>query len=498
MVVRQSLLFENFPTKIFTYQVGEEIFKEEKMIRGERKQLSLFGDNWLYKIVVEKFPNHPLVKMKPIVDKILKELEKEIRLYYTDFGRPSRPSLLLKMLLLEYLYNLSDVAVCQAVAVNILFRWFCDLDIDEEVPDDTTLVKFRKRLGKEGFKEIFETFIKEAKKLGYGKGKLRILDATHVYSFSRGFGLVGVIRDGIKRVVKRIREKGIMVSKGLKKSLLRVTEVRREVKKLEVKKVIKRLERELSGKLDRYSERVLATLGELLKKGRDKIGSLVDLDARWGYKSKDFPFFGYKIHLVCDEDGFVTNLEVLSGEKNEGNRLKVMMEEESDLVGVVGDAIYDSAENRAYCKGKGIKAFIPSRWEKSEIDRFAIEGEVVRCWAGRYSCGKIRQGKGFLHYFSVRDCCGCRYYGRCVSPCEVRKKVYFSDCKRLREGDYREKQKRRKVIERVFGWAKRWLGLSRARYWGIGKVFIQAVLTFLILDLKVMIRGPCEVGKGVE
>ena len=109
------------------------------------------------------------MKLKPLVDKILVEVEKDVKVYYSlDFGRPSYPRVKLKMLLLEYLYNLCDVTVC----FNVLFKWFCGLDIADNVPDDTSLVKFRKRFGEDGFKEIFETFFKKALKLGYGKGRL--------------------------------------------------------------------------------------------------------------------------------------------------------------------------------------------------------------------------------------------------------------------------------------------------------------------------------------
>jgi len=66
----------------------------------------------------------------------------------------------------------------------------------------------------------------------------------------------------------------------------------------------------------------------LVKRGEKKIGSLIDPDARWGHKSSDFPFFGYKLYLSCDETGFAKNLLVLSGEKNEGKRLKPMIEQE--------------------------------------------------------------------------------------------------------------------------------------------------------------------------
>jgi hypothetical protein len=215
-----------------------------------------------------------------------------------------------------------------------------------------------------------------------------------------------------------------------------------------------------------------------VKKGRkEKIGSLVD----------PAPMHRGRVHLACDEAGFVKNLEVVSGEKNEGSRLEGMIEKERKaqrIEGVCADALYDSARNRRYLKELGIKAYIPPRKEQSAIERFEIEGERVRCRAGKCSIGKIEQENGFLRYFSVKDCRGCENYKSCVSPNEIRKKVYLSDCKALRDEIYKERMGVRKLIERLFGWAKRWLGLRRVRYGGIGKVSIQAILTFLAIDLK--------------
>lgn len=487
-------LFENIPPK--TIGLKKETNREEKMIRKERKQNSIFGDNWVYKTILEKFPDHPLVRLKPIVNKILESIEEDMEFYYSkDFGRPSYPpSVILKMLLLEYLYNLSDVAVASSVACNMLFKWFCGLDIDEDVPDDSTLVKFRKRLGEDGFKEVFARFMEEAKQLGYSKGKLRILDATHVLSFSRGLSLGSLLKDGIKRVMKTVKEKTLTLSEKVKDQALKVIEVKRKVKIRELNKIVRELIKELSGEADKRTKKVLNLLKQAAD-GAKKIGSVIDLDAGWGRKSKDFSFFGYKVHLACDEKGFVTNLEVLPGQKHEGSRLKEMVAKEpkEGVEGVCADALYDSAVNREYLKDLGIKAYIPPRISTSEIDKFTVEVERVKCIAGKYSIGKIVQENGELHYFSVKDCRGCKNYADCVSPGEIRKKVYLSDCKRMREEEYKEKIKLRKTIERLFGWGKRWLGLSRARYFGLGNMLIQAIMTFIALDLKTMIRGPCGV-----
>lgn len=272
---------------------------------------------------------------------------------------------------------------------------------------------------------------------------------------------------------------------------------RKQIAVAEAKKTVKRLTKELDNKVDGATQKIINQIQAVIKEGK-KLGSLVDTDARWGYKGKDFPFFGYKVHLACDETGFVSNLEVLSGEKNEGNRVKELletepkMELEKKLEGVCADALYDSGKNRGYLKSVGIKTYIPSRTKGSEIDKFQVTGECIICPVGKLSIGKIEQENGHLYYFSVKDCRGCKNYEECVSAGEIRKKAYLSNCKVLRDEIYKERIGIRKIIERIFGWAKRWLGLRRARYRGRGKVFIQAVLTLLAIDLKTMIRGPCK------
>jgi len=73
-------------------------------------------------------------------------------LYSKDAGRPSYPpKVMFKILFLEFYYNLSDVEVVKQLKFNVLFRYFAGLKAEDALPDDTSLVVFRKRLGEERF-----------------------------------------------------------------------------------------------------------------------------------------------------------------------------------------------------------------------------------------------------------------------------------------------------------------------------------------------------------
>jgi hypothetical protein len=52
--------------------------------------------------------------------------------------------------------------------------------------------------------------------------------------------------------------------------------------------------------------------------------SFSDPDARWGFKKKDEPLFGYKAHVVCAETGIATGLTVTPGNEAELPQLPVL------------------------------------------------------------------------------------------------------------------------------------------------------------------------------
>lgn len=90
--------------------------------------------------------------------------------YSPNRGRPAEdPIFLFKICLLEYLYNLSDVKIIEQIPLNLAYKWFLGLNIeDTEVPDDTTLSYFRvKRVGLKKFEEIFHRLIDQCLQENY-------------------------------------------------------------------------------------------------------------------------------------------------------------------------------------------------------------------------------------------------------------------------------------------------------------------------------------------
>jgi IS5 family transposase len=262
---------------------------------------------------------------------------------------------------------------------------------------------------------------------------------------------------------------------------------------------------EAKGKDTEETDRAIGELEGMLY-GEEKVVSLVDPDARWGYKDEDHPFCGYKAHIACDESKIVTSVDLLSGNENEGAEKNVQSllgkerEQEMEHGAVVADALYDSAENRRAIheektlEGERVKAYIPSRQKEKWLDRFRYvrEKDWVVCPARQVSIGKSPHEQGWLYYFSVQSCRDCPYQEDCLPLNEGRVRVFVSEDYQLKlldeNPERKEALKIRPIVERRFGGGKKWLGLGRARYRGKWRVAIQVLMTFLEMNVKRIVK----------
>jgi transposase len=91
---------------------------------------------------------HPLRKIRAMVDEGLRELSPQLEGLYSSTGRPSiAPEKLLRALLLQALYGKrSERLLMEELDYSLLFRWFVGLAIDDEVWDATVFSKNRERL----------------------------------------------------------------------------------------------------------------------------------------------------------------------------------------------------------------------------------------------------------------------------------------------------------------------------------------------------------------
>jgi transposase len=115
--------------------------------------------------------DHPLRKVRALVDEVLKRLSRRFTAMYARIGRPSiPPEKLLRALLLQALYSIrSERLLMEQLDYNLLFRWFVGLNMDDPVWDATVYSKNRERLLKG---EVAEAFFKEVRGIAEAHGLL--------------------------------------------------------------------------------------------------------------------------------------------------------------------------------------------------------------------------------------------------------------------------------------------------------------------------------------
>jgi transposase len=78
-------------------------------------------------------------------------------------GRPSiDPLLMIRMLIVGYVFAIrSERALCREVQVNLAYRWFCGLGIEDKIPDHSVFSRARnERFGDHDiFRHVFERVV---------------------------------------------------------------------------------------------------------------------------------------------------------------------------------------------------------------------------------------------------------------------------------------------------------------------------------------------------
>jgi IS5 family transposase len=162
---------------------------------------------------------------------------------------------------------------------------------------------------------------------------------------------------------------------------------------------------------------------------KDNPDTSPDKDARYGYKSRKKPFFGYKAHASMDADSeLITKLETTPGNANDGKEFSHVIDSKANIV--TADKAYDSNKNHHLLKRKRhTSAIISKKNRKSRrLKRHQMKPEIMAA------------------------------------------------------------QRERPKIERKFAELKRFHGLREARYWGLAKVAIQFTLTAIACNLKRMVK----------
>src|SRR5271169_4882975 len=125
---------------------------------------------------------HILRKIDRFVD--LSGVRAYLEPYYSDVGRPSiDPELMIRMLIVGYCFGIrSERRLCEEVHLNLAYRWFCRLGIEDAVPEHSTFSKNRHGRFRESnaFRHVFETVLRRCMTEGLVRAEGFAVDASIV------------------------------------------------------------------------------------------------------------------------------------------------------------------------------------------------------------------------------------------------------------------------------------------------------------------------------
>ena len=124
--------------------------------------------------------DHPVRKIAAVLD--LSWVHSDLAPFYPKMGRPSiDPELMIRMLIIGYVFAIrSERAICRDVQVNLAYRWFCRLSIEDKIPDHSAFSRARHERFRDSdiFRRVFERVIEACIAAGLVGGEGFAVDAS--------------------------------------------------------------------------------------------------------------------------------------------------------------------------------------------------------------------------------------------------------------------------------------------------------------------------------
>ena len=123
-------------------------------------------------------------------------LRAELSAFYSHTGRPSvDPELMMRMLIVGYCFGTrSERRLCDEVHLNLAYRWFCCLGLEDRVPDSSTFALNRHGRFRESgaFRLVFESVVRRCMAADLIGGEGFAIDASVIEAdASRYRGVAG-------------------------------------------------------------------------------------------------------------------------------------------------------------------------------------------------------------------------------------------------------------------------------------------------------------------
>jgi transposase len=125
-------------------------------------------------------PDHLVRQIDAVLD--LSWVHKELSSFYSHTGRPSIDLvLMIRMLIVGYVFAIrSERRICAEVQVNLAYRWFCKLGIEDKIPDHSLFSRARNERFRESdaLRRVFEGVVATCIAAGLVGGEAFSIDAS--------------------------------------------------------------------------------------------------------------------------------------------------------------------------------------------------------------------------------------------------------------------------------------------------------------------------------
>ena len=421
---------------------------------------------------------------------------------YAKGGRPSvDPVVFFKLQLVMFFEDLrSERQLMRAVADRLSVRWYLGYDLQEPLPDHSSLTRIRDRLGLGVFRRFFERIVEECFEAGLVWGEELFFDATKVEANAS---------------IDSTRSR-TLVGNRLDEHLAGVFPDEASPADDDGHSWV------IAGFVGPASDerRALARTNALRHRWIAKNGRQERDVARWGYtrmadlrvsatdpdaspmhqKNKSSGRLGYLTHYAVDggKARVILNVLVTGAEVTENLPMQEMLFRSTfrwrlHPRSVTGDAAYGTRENIAAIEKASIRAYTALADQERRTSMFTIDAFIYDAQKDLYICpaGETLRRRGYDHrggyvrYAAKASTCNeCPLKSECTKSPKGRwvsrslEEDYLDRVRAYRDTEpYRRALRKRAVwVEPLFGEAKEWHGLRRFRLRGLEKVNSEALM----------------------
>jgi transposase len=449
-------------------------------------------DQFFYSFDLDKMlpPDHLVRQIDDALD--LSWVHKELAPYYSRTGRPSiDPVLMIRMLLVGYVFAIrSERQLCSEVQVNLAYRWFCRLGIEDDIPDHSVFSRARHERFRDSdaLRRVFEGVVAKCIAAGLVGGEALSVDAS-------------LIKADAGKKKRMPGDQPIAWPQAEEASRA----VREYLTTLDAAATDEHKDGDGEGGSSDGGNR-RRPLKEV---------SLTDPQAAWVARKGVDPSFYYDANYLIDNKAGI----IVDAEGTRANRVteiavtKAMIERAKrrfDLQPqrLAGDTAYGAARLLKWLVDRGITPHIPV-WDKSArpdgtFSRadfiFDRERNIYICPGGAKltSTGNIDQRRILYYRANKNDCSTCLLKPKCTTA--VVRKVTRDVDEDVREHvralssteAFQQSRRERKKIEMRFAHMKRIFKLDRLRLRGLSGANDEVLLTATAQNLRRLAKFLCR------